>query len=59
VPLPPAALPEWNGTFQWKKEQLTPLEVPSETLVAQMAKDKSLDARTGLPEAGKSKDMVP
>lgn len=59
VPLPPAALPEWNGTFLWKNEQLTPSEAPSETLVAQMAKAKRLDARTGLPEAGKPKDMVP
>lgn len=48
VPLPPAALPEWNGEFLWKSEQLEPREAPSETLVARMAKAKTLDSRTGL-----------
>jgi TPR repeat protein len=48
VPLPPAALPEWNGEFLWKNEQLEPREAPSETLVARMAKAKALDSRTGL-----------
>jgi hypothetical protein len=48
VPLPPAALPEWNGEFLWKNEQLKPREAPSETLVARMAKAKALDSRTGL-----------
>ena len=50
VPLPPAALPEWDGTFQWKKEQLAPQEAPSETLMASMAKAKGLDPQTGLPK---------
>ncbi|MDU8359280.1 DUF6396 domain-containing protein [Pseudomonas syringae group sp. J309-1] len=50
VPLPPAALPEWDGTFQWKKEQLAPQEAPSETLMGKMAKAKGLDPQTGLPK---------
>lgn len=50
VPLPPAALPEWDGTFQWKKEQLASHEAPSETLMAKMAKAKGLDPQTGLPK---------
>ncbi|MBI6721947.1 DUF6396 domain-containing protein [Pseudomonas syringae] len=50
VPLPPAALPEWDGTFLWKPEQHAPRETPSETLMAHMAKAKGLDPLTGLPK---------
>ncbi|WP_233196188.1 SEL1-like repeat protein [Trinickia soli] len=51
VPLPPAKLPAWDGTFQWEKEQAAakPPEKPSDDLVNRMAKDKNLDPATGLP----------
>ncbi|WP_245643967.1 SEL1-like repeat protein [Paraburkholderia oxyphila] len=51
VPLPPAKLPEWDGTFQWQKEQdaATPPQKPAESLVAKLAREKNLDAATGLP----------
>ncbi|CAB3699659.1 hypothetical protein LMG24076_03359 [Trinickia soli] len=51
VPLPPAPLPAWDGTFQWEKEQAAakPPEKPSDDLVNRMAKDKNLDPSTGLP----------
>lgn len=53
VPLPPAALPAWDGTFQWEKEQAAakPPEKPSDDFVNRMAKDKNLDPRTGLPSS--------
>ncbi len=51
VPLPPAKLPPWDGTFQWQKEQdvATPPQKPAEALVAKLARDKNLDPATGLP----------
>ena len=51
VPLPPAPLPAWDGTFQWEKEQAAakPPTKPSDDLVNRMAKDKNLDPSTGLP----------
>lgn len=51
VPLPPAKLPPWDGTFQWQKEQdaATPPEKPSEELVERLAREKNLDPATGLP----------
>lgn len=54
VPLPPAPLPAWDGTFQWEKEQATakPPEQPSDELIDRLAKDKHLDPATGLPLAG-------
>ncbi|WP_244107345.1 DUF6396 domain-containing protein [Burkholderia sp. BCC0419] len=54
VPLPPAKLPSWDGTFQWQKEQdaATPPHKPSDELVNEMAKAKHLDPATGLPLAG-------
>ena len=50
VPLPPAKLPPWDGTFQWEKEQASavPPEKPSEELVDRLAKAKHLDPATGL-----------
>ncbi|MBV8068321.1 MAG: hypothetical protein JO270_00350, partial [Acidobacteriaceae bacterium] len=53
VPLPPAKLPEWDGTFQWLKEQdaAKPPHKPDESLVARLAKQKNLDPATGLPLA--------
>jgi TPR repeat protein len=56
VPLPPAKLPPWDGTFQWQKEQdaAVPPEKPSDELIDQIAKAKNLDPATGLPLAGLS-----
>ncbi|HEX7934054.1 MAG TPA: sel1 repeat family protein [Paraburkholderia sp.] len=53
VPLPPAKLPPWDGTFQWKKEQDTaqPPQKPTEALVTKLAGEKNLDPATGLPLA--------
>jgi hypothetical protein len=53
VPLPPAPLPAWDGTFQWEKEQAAakPPEKPSDDLVNRLAKEKHLDPATGLPLA--------
>lgn len=54
VPLPPAKLPPWDGTFQWQKEQdaAVPPQKPSEEVITQMAKAKHLDPTTGLPLEG-------
>ncbi|WP_256702498.1 sel1 repeat family protein [Burkholderia sp. SRS-W-2-2016] len=51
VPLPPAKLPEWDGAFQWQREQNTaqPPQKPDDALVARLAKEKNLDSATGLP----------
>lgn len=49
VPLPPAPLPEWNGTFQWEKEQAHISPQPSQELIERLAKAKNLDPATGLP----------
>ncbi|WP_333976786.1 sel1 repeat family protein [Burkholderia cepacia] len=53
VPLPPAKLPPWDGTFQWQKEQEASVrpQKPSDEVVDQMAKAKHLDPATGLPLA--------
>ncbi|WP_429411870.1 SEL1-like repeat protein [Paraburkholderia sp. GAS82] len=53
VPLPPAKLPEWDGTFQWQKEQdaAQPLQKPADALVTKLAREKNLDPVTGLPLA--------
>jgi len=54
VPLPPAKLPEWDGTFQWLKEREAAgdPEKPSEELVERLAREKQLDPKTGLPLSG-------
>jgi uncharacterized protein len=51
VPLPPAKLPDWDGTFQWQKEQdaAIPPTKPDENLVKRLAAEKYLDPATGLP----------
>jgi uncharacterized protein len=51
VPLPPAKLPKWDGTFQWQKEQeaATPPAKPADDLIERMSKAKNLDPATGLP----------
>ena len=51
VPLPPAKLPPWDGTFQWQKEQeaAEPPPKPSDELILRLCKAKNLDPATGLP----------
>ena len=51
VPLPPAQLPPWDGTFQWQREQnpAVPAQKPSDELIERLSKDKNLDPATGLP----------
>ncbi|WP_035879194.1 sel1 repeat family protein [Cupriavidus sp. BIS7] len=51
VPLPPAKLPTWDGTFQWEKEQAeaVPPEKPSDELIRRLSRDKGLDPASGLP----------
>jgi len=49
VPLPPAPLPEWDGTFQWQKEQTHIPPQPSDELIERLSKAKHLDPATGLP----------
>lgn len=53
VPLPPAKLPPWDGTFQWQKEQdaAVPPQKPADELIDRLAKAKNLDPATGLPLA--------
>ncbi|GLU41621.1 hypothetical protein Pssp01_57140 [Pseudomonas sp. NBRC 100443] len=54
VPLPPAKLPDWDGTFQWLKEReaVGDPEKPSEELLERLAREKQLDPKTGLPLSG-------
>ena len=56
VPLPPAKLPPWDGKFKWLEEfkaNLAPA-LPSEKRIAEMARAKGLDPKTGRPiQAGK------
>jgi len=51
VPLPPAKLPPWDGTFLWQKEQdaTVPPQKPSDDLVERLSKAKNLDPATGRP----------
>ncbi|WP_232918620.1 sel1 repeat family protein [Pseudomonas syringae] len=51
VPLPPAKLPEWDGTFEWlkKRESTPPAEKPSEDMIRALSQEKGLDPETGLP----------
>lgn len=50
VPLPPAPLPEWDGTILWEDDvkKLAGTKKPSEALLSRMAAEKGLDPRTGL-----------
>ncbi|MCB4359528.1 SEL1-like repeat protein [Quatrionicoccus australiensis] len=51
VPLPPAKLPPWDGKLQWleaHKANLPP-PLPSEEHIAEMARAKGLDPKTGRP----------
>ncbi|WP_162130438.1 SEL1-like repeat protein [Pseudomonas sp. GM55] len=50
VPLPPVALPEWDGTFQWKRERDSAVPIiPSAELIEKLCAEKGLDPATGLP----------
>ncbi|SAK98141.1 lipoprotein [Caballeronia glebae] len=49
VPLPPAKLPPWDGTFEWERERAQIPEKPSDELIERLAKEKNLDSSTGLP----------
>jgi len=51
VPLPPAPLPPWDGTFQWQKEHdaAVPPPKPADELIQRLSKQKNLDPATGLP----------
>jgi len=50
VPLPPAVLPEWDGTFQWQRERDSYVPViPSPELIEKLSAEKGLDPATGLP----------
>ena len=51
VPLPPAKLPEWDGTFEWlkKRDSTPPPEKPSEDMIRELSQEKGLDPETGLP----------
>ncbi|WP_203546630.1 SEL1-like repeat protein [Dyella caseinilytica] len=51
VPLPPAPLPPWDGTFQWQKEQdaTPPPAKPSDDVIERLSKAKNLDPATGRP----------
>lgn len=53
VPLPPAKLPPWDGTFQWEKDQAAavPPQKPSDELIERLSQVKHLDPATGLPLA--------
>jgi hypothetical protein len=52
VPLPPAELPAWDGTFEWEKKQAEIPPKPSDELMERMAKARHLDPATGLPLSG-------
>ena len=54
VPLPPAQLPEWDETFNWKRKRdaAVPPSPPSEELIARMCEEKGLDPATGWPLIG-------
>ena len=51
VPLPPAKLQPWDGKFQWLEAHKAnvPPPLPSEERIAEMAKAKGLDPKTGRP----------
>lgn len=51
VPLPPAQLPAWDGSFLWIKQRSSPSLVvrPTEGLVRHLSELKKLDFKTGLP----------
>jgi uncharacterized protein len=60
VPLPPAKLPPWNGKFKWldehKADKAPPL--PTEERIAEMARAKGLDPKTGRSVSGSPKPAL-
>ncbi|RMT77151.1 hypothetical protein ALP40_200012 [Pseudomonas viridiflava] len=50
VPLPPAELPNWDGSFQWQKERESKAEPakPDQDLIKRLSAEKHLDPETGL-----------
>jgi TPR repeat protein len=50
VPLPPTKLPDWDETFQWKKDRdaAVPPSKPSDELMQRLSEEKGLDPATGL-----------
>ncbi|WP_178111260.1 sel1 repeat family protein [Pseudomonas sp. Bc-h] len=48
VPLPPAKLPDWDETFQWKKDRdaAVPPSKPSDELMQRLSEEKGLDPAT-------------
>ncbi|WP_249203385.1 SEL1-like repeat protein [Burkholderia ambifaria] len=62
VPLPPAKLPPWDGTFEWEKQQAQVPPKPSDELINRLAKEKNLDPATGIllsPDAQTSQTTSP
>ncbi|BBH10785.1 SEL1-like repeat protein [Chromobacterium haemolyticum] len=55
VPLPPAALPAWDGKLKWLEafKANVPPEKPSEALMSKLAAAKGLDPKTGRPLGGR------
>jgi len=53
VPLPPAKLPPWDGKLQWLEAHKAnvPPPLPSEERIAEMARAKGLEPKTGRPLA--------
>jgi len=49
VPLPPAALPEWDGKLKWLEARLANIQPtkPSHALIAELANRKQLNPETG------------
>ena len=61
VPLPPAKLPQWDGTLQWLKEHEAnvPPPLPSDARIIAMARGKGLDPATGHPLKKKQASAEP
>jgi uncharacterized protein len=51
VPLPPTKLPPWDGKFKWLEEHKANVAppLPPEQRIAEMARAKGLDPKTGRP----------
>lgn len=55
LPLPPAKLPAWDGKLQWLEAHKAnvPPSLPTEERIAEMARAKGLDPKTGRALGGK------
>ncbi|WP_045456130.1 sel1 repeat family protein [Caballeronia cordobensis] len=58
VPLPPAKLPAWDGTFEWERARAQIPPKPSDELIERLAKEKHLDPATGLPLSEQQKSAA-